>query len=72
MLNGLNPDLGNIAYSGKFSKLGEKKFLIRQKKTLSKIAGPGLTSSVSFEAVLSNKYEFRVGQLFMSSLNHSI
>ena len=72
MLNGLNPDLGNIAYSGKFSKLGEKKFLIRQKKTLSKIAGPGLTSSVSFEAVLSNKYGFCVGQLFMSSLNHSI
>ena len=34
LLNGLNPNLGNIAYSGKFTKLGEKKSLIRQKKIL--------------------------------------
>ena len=32
LFNGLNPNLGNIVYSGKFSKLGEKKILIRQKK----------------------------------------
>ena len=32
LLNGLNPNLGNIAYSGKFSKLCEKKSLIKQKK----------------------------------------
>ena len=58
--NGLNPNLGNIAYSGKFSRLGEKKYLIRQKKkTLSKIVAPGPTSSVG-------------GQLFMRSLNHPI
>ena len=73
LLNGLYPDLGNIAYSGKFSKLDEKKCLIRQKKkTLSKIEAPGPTSSVSFEAVLSNKYESRIGQLFMRGLNHPI
>ena len=67
MLNGLNPNLGNIAYSGKFSKFGEKKCLIRRKKekSLSKIAAPGPTSSVSFEAVLSNKDENRIGQLFI-------
>ena len=34
LLNGLNLNLGNIAYSGKFSKIGEKKCLIRQKKIL--------------------------------------
>ena len=63
LLNGLNPNLGNIAYSGKFTKLGEKKSLIRQKKnTLSKIAAPGLTCSVSFEAVLLNKDESCIGQ----------
>ena len=72
MLNGLNLNLGNIAYSGKFSKLGEKKSLIRQKKTFSKIAAPDPTSSVSFEAVLSNKDERRIGQLFMRRLNHRI
>ena len=32
----LNPDLGNIAYSGKLSKLGEKNCLIRQKKLFQK------------------------------------
>ena len=32
LLNSLYPNLGKIAYSGKFSKLGEKKSLIRQKK----------------------------------------
>ena len=69
LLNGLNPNIGNIAYSGKISKLGEKKFLIWQKKkTLSKIAAPGSTSSVSYEAVLSNKDENRKGQLFIKSL----
>ena len=73
MLNGLNLDLGNIAYSGKFSKSGEKKCLIRPKKNaLSKIAAPGPTSSVSFKAVLSNKDERCIGQLFMRSLNHPI
>ena len=74
MLNGLNPNLGNIAYSGKFSKFGEKKCLIRRKKekSLSKIAAPGPTSSVSFEAVLSNKDQSRIGQLFMRSPNHAI
>ena len=36
LLNGLNPNLGNIAYSGKFS----------------------------FEDVLSNEDESRIGQLF--------
>ena len=71
MLNGLNPNLGNIAYSGKFSKLGEEKSLIRRKKnTLSKIAAPGRTCSAFFEAVLSNKDENHIGQLFMRSLNH--
>ena len=44
LLNGLNPNLGNIAYSGKFS----------------------------FEDVLSNKDESRIGQLFMRSLNNPI
>ena len=34
LLNGLNPNLGNIVYSGYFSKLGEKKCLIRRKKIL--------------------------------------
>ena len=34
LLNGLNPNLGNIVYSGKFSKFREKKCLIRQKKKL--------------------------------------
>ena len=73
MLNGLNLNLGNIAYSGKFSKIGEKKCLIRQKKnTLSKVAAPGPTSSVSFEGVLSNKDESCLGQVFMRSLNHAI
>ena len=73
MLNGLNLNLGNIAYSGKFSKIGEKKCLIRKKKkTLSKIAAPGPTSSVSFEAVLSNKHESRLGHLFMRSVKHAI
>ena len=33
LLNGLNPNLGNIAYSGNFSKLGEKKCLKKRKKT---------------------------------------
>ena len=63
-------------YSGKFLKFGEKNCLIRnkkkQKKTLSKIAAPGPTSSVSFEAVLSNKDQSRIGQLFMRSPNHTI
>ena len=69
LLNGLNPNIGNIAYSGKFSKLGEKKFLICQKKnTLSKIAAPGPTSSVSYEAVLSNKDGNRKSQLLIKSL----
>ena len=73
MLNGLNPNLGKIAYAGKFSKLGDKKLLIRwKKKTLSKIAAPGPTPSVSFEAVLLNKDESCMGQLFMRSLNHPI
>ena len=74
LLNGLNINLSNISYSGKFSKIGEKKCLIRQKKknTLSKIAAPGPTSSVSFEGVLSNKDESRLGQVFMRSLNHAI
>ena len=31
LLNGLNPNLGNIAYSGKFSILGEKKYQIKRK-----------------------------------------
>ena len=71
LLNGLNPDLGNIVYSGKFSKSSEKKCLVSpKKKTLSKIAAPGPTSSVSFEAVLSNKDESCIGQLFMRSLSH--
>ena len=35
LLNGLNINLSNIAYSGKFSKIGEKKCLIRQKKKYS-------------------------------------
>ena len=48
-LNGLNPNLGNTTYSGKFSKLGEKK------NALSKIVAPGPTFSVSFEAILLNK-----------------
>ena len=72
MLNGLNLNLGNIAYSGKFSKICEKKCLIRKKKTLSKIAAPGPTSSVSFEAVLSNKHESRLDHLFMRSVKHAI
>ena len=72
MLNGLNLNLGNIAYSGKFSKIGEKKCLIRQKNTLSKIVAPGPTFSVSFEAVLSNKHESRLGQLFMRNVKHAI
>ena len=68
LLNSLNPNLGNIAYSGKFSKLDEKKCLIRQEKnTLSKIAAPGPTSSVSIEAVLSNKDESCIGQLYEKS-----
>ena len=66
LLNGFNLNLGNVFYSGKFSKLGEKKSLIKQKKqTLSKITAPVSTSSVSFEAVLSNKDESCNGQLFM-------
>ena len=44
----------------------------QKKKTLSKIAAPGPTSSVSFEAVLSNKDQSRIGQLFMRSPNHAI
>ena len=77
LLNGLNPNLGNIASSGKFLKLGEKKCLIRQKKktkkkTLSNIPAPGAISSVSFEAVLSNKDESNIGRLFMRILNHPI
>ena len=69
LLNGLNLNLGNIAYFGKFSKLGEKKCLIKQKKKkeiLSKITAPHPTSSVSFEEFLSNKDESCIVQLFMS------
>ena len=44
----------------------------QKKKTLSKIAAPGPTSSVSFEAVLSNKDQSRIGQLFIRSPNHTI
>ena len=33
--------------------------------TLPKIAPPGPTSSVLFEAALSNKRESRIGQLFL-------
>ena len=40
--------------------------------TLSKIAPPGSTSSVSIEAVSSNKDGNCIGQLFMRSLNHEI
>ena len=55
LLNGFILNLGNVSYSGKFSKLGEKKFLIKhkKKKTLSKTTAPGSIFSVSFEAVLS-------------------
>ena len=69
LLNDLNLNLGNIAYYGKFSKLGEKKCLIKQKKKkeiLSKITAPHPTSSVSFEEFLSNKDESCIVQLFMS------
>ena len=43
-----------------------------RKKTLSKIAAPGPTSSVSIEVVLSYKDESRIGQLFMRNLNRAI
>ena len=73
LLNGLNPNLGSIAYFGKFSKLSEKKMPNQaKKKTFSKIAAPCPTSSVSFEAVLSNKDESCIGQLFMRSPNYAI
>ena len=66
LLNGLNPNLGNIAYSGKFSKLGEKKYQIKRKKnkqyTLSKIAAPGRTSSASFEAF----YQIKMKAVFLA------
>ena len=51
LLNGLNRNISNIAYSDKFSKFGEKK------NALSKIAAPGPISSISFDSVLSNKDE---------------
>ena len=61
--------LGDLAYFGKFTKLGKKKHLFRQKNTLSKIAGPGPTSGSSFEVVLLSKNESIIAQLFMRSLN---
>ena len=42
------------------------------KKTLSKIAAPGPTFTCSFEVILSNKDEIRIGQLSVRSLNHAI
>ena len=64
--------LGDIAYFGKVSKLGEKNCLIRQKNTLLKITALGPTSSGSFEVVLLNKDESGKGQLFMRSLNSAV
>ena len=67
LLNGFILNLGSVSHSDKFSKLGEKKCLTKhkKKKTLSKATAPGSISSVSFEAVLSKKYESCNGQLFM-------
>ena len=65
--------LGDTVYFGKFSKLGEKKCLIRQKKnTLLKTATPVPTFSESFELALLNKDESHIDQLFMRSLNRAI
>ena len=50
----------------------EKNASLSGKNTLSKIAAAGPTSSVSFEAVLSNKAESHIGQLFMRSPKHPI
>ena len=50
-------------------KLGDLAYL-GEKNTLSKIAGPGLTSAGSFE-VLSSKNESGIAQLFVRSLNRA-
>ena len=50
-----NLQIRPITCFDKFSKLGEKKCLVRQKRTFSKIAAPGPTCSGSFQVVLLNK-----------------
>ena len=52
-------------------KLGDLDLFRRKNKTLSKIAGPGLTSAGSFEVVLSSKNESGIAQLFVRNLNRA-
>ena len=72
LLNGVNPNLGSMAYSGKLSELSEEKCLTRWKKYSFKDSSSQSNILSFFWGCFIKKDETRKGQLFMRKLNHAI